>query len=286
MATPTINPVQGQSYPALSDIMNLVRSLVNDSLAGATGTPGEGQIITNNPQISPFTQPFLNSAIREVYRELRNAGDAALIKDNYILTNLPVMNSPTFGLGQPDPSVQVYIGFNGYFDGSQINPNFTLPADLIFPTVVSARASGTNNPYRRLREPNEGLISGLQTEYLGSWEWRGDSIWMNGALQPQDIKIRYLCALPTFFSNNLDLSSTFVPILDSLDAIAYKTASKYAAMLGSPGVADLKQDAKEQMFQLKNGVVRKMQRIRRERKPFGNYNGGYLGFDGMDAYGQ
>ena len=61
MSSPSININNGSSsaYPSLEDIMNLVRALVNDSQAGATGDPGEGQILTDNPSISPFTQPFL-----------------------------------------------------------------------------------------------------------------------------------------------------------------------------------------------------------------------------------
>ena len=59
MSSPTINVNQSTSYTSLETIMNLVRSLVNDTQAGATGTPGEGQILTDNPAISPFTQPFL-----------------------------------------------------------------------------------------------------------------------------------------------------------------------------------------------------------------------------------
>ena len=95
MSSPTINIPQASGSTSLDTIMELVRSLVNDTQAGAENIPGEGQIFTNNPAISPFTQPFLNSSIRELYRELRNVGEPVLIKDNVILTNLPIINSPT-----------------------------------------------------------------------------------------------------------------------------------------------------------------------------------------------
>ena len=57
MSSPTINI--GNQNTSLATIMDLVRSLVNDTQAGVTDTPGEGQIFTNDPAISPFTQPFL-----------------------------------------------------------------------------------------------------------------------------------------------------------------------------------------------------------------------------------
>ena len=59
MSSPTINVPQANGSTSLETIMNLVRSLVDDTQAGATDTPGEGQIFTDNPAISPFTQPFL-----------------------------------------------------------------------------------------------------------------------------------------------------------------------------------------------------------------------------------
>lgn len=59
MGSPTINVNQGSTGTSLLNIMNLVRALVNDSQAGATDTPGEGQILTDDPSISPFTLPFL-----------------------------------------------------------------------------------------------------------------------------------------------------------------------------------------------------------------------------------
>lgn len=274
MSTPTINTIQGASYPSLSDIMNLVRALVNDSQAGASGTPGEGQIITDDPRISPFTQPFLNSAIREVYRELRNVGQPTLIKDNIIITGIPVMNSPVNGPATPDPAVQVNLAFGGFFDGVEMWANFMLPQDVLYPEKVWERETQTNNPFVPMSQPEFGIQGfGLQGPSLVVWEWRGDAIWMPGATTSRDLRLRYYCAFPQFFSQELDFDSTFVPILDSIDAIAYKTASKYATMLGSPGKAEIAAEAKEQMFQLKNANTRRMQSQTFQRQPYGHYRG-------------
>jgi len=82
------------SYPSFATIMDLARALANDSLAGLTNTPGEGQVLTNDPNVSPFTLKFLNSAIRTTYRKLRNVGQPTLIRDNILVLNIPPMNSP------------------------------------------------------------------------------------------------------------------------------------------------------------------------------------------------
>jgi hypothetical protein len=249
--------------------MNLVRALINDSQAGATATPGEGQVFTDNPAISPFTQPFLNSSIRELYRELRNVGQPALIKDNIIITGLTPVNSPTYGLAAADPAVQVYLGVNGYFDGVTINPDLLLPGDMVAPERVWERETNSNNPFLPMTQPQFGLSSRFQTPALGQWEWRNEAIWMCGSTQTRDLRLRYYCALPQYFSSTLDFAATCIPIIDCADAVAYKTAVKYATMLGSPGLADLKTDAAEQMRQLKLTHVRRQQSIDFNRIVYG-----------------
>jgi hypothetical protein len=273
MSSPTINIPQATGSTSLETIMQLTRSLVNDTQAGLEGVPGEGQIFTDNPAVSPFTQPFLNSSIREMYRELRNVGEPVLIKDNVILTNLPIIDSPTQGLGQSDPAVQTILSLQGYFDGTQIWPNFTLPSDMLYPTKLWERQTGSNDIFHIMEAPSGGLQSVMQGPYLKRWEWRNTNLNFNGATQPVDIRMRYYCSLPQFFSQTLDFSSTFVPVPDCTDAVAYMTAVKYARMLGSPGLADLLAESKNQMFQLKNSNVRRMQHETIARIPFGNSDG-------------
>ena len=273
MSSPTINigtVSGGGSYPSLEDICNYVRALINDSQAGATDTPGEGQIFTDNPAISPFVLPMLNASIREVYRELRNIGAPTLIKDNVIISGLTPVNGKN-GLGLADPAVQVYLGFGGYFDGSTINGNLLLPSDVLFMERVCERQTNTNTTFVLMSQDQSGLPSRPQQPTLVQWEWRNDNINMVGSTQTNDIRLRYYCSLPQFFSPTLDFSATFVPVMDSLDAIALKTAVKYGRMLGSPGLQDLISESKEQMFQLKNQYTRRTQTTDYQRKPYGSY---------------
>ena len=196
-----------------------------------------------------------------------------MIKDNVIVTGLPIINSPTNGLGQTDPAVQTTLSLQGYFDGTQIWPNFLLPDDMLYPTRLWERQTGSNNPFRDMTAPSGGLNSFGQGSYLREWEWRNNQLNFRGATQNVDIRMRYYCSLPQFFSQTLDFNSTFVPVLDCTDAVAYKTAVKYATMLGSPGLADLKAEAAVQMFQLKNSNIRRMQHETFSRIPYGNSSG-------------
>lgn len=280
MSSPTINIGQSSGNTSLAVIMDLVRSLVNDTQAGATATPGEGQIITDNPAISPFTQPLLNSAIRELYRELRNVGQPTLIKDNVIVSGLTPVNSPTQGVGAIDPAVQVYLGFGGYFDGVNINGDLLLPSDVITVERVWERQTDSDDVFVPMMQPQFGLPSRFQGPRFLEWEWRNDNIWMVGSTQTNDLRLRYWSALPQFFSQTLNFNSTYVPIIDCVDAVAYKTAAKYAGMLGMPGAELLKTESIEQMRQLKLSQVRRAQSINYARPPYGNDGNGLYGNGG------
>lgn len=273
MSSPTINVPQATGSTSLQTICDLIRALINDSQAGATDTPGEGQIFTSNPAISPFVQPMLNSSIRKMYRMLRNVGEPVLIKDNVILTNLPIINSPANGLGQPDPAVQTALTAQGYFDGVQLWPNFVLPTDMLYPTKLWERQTGSNLPFFMMDAPSGGLESAMQGPYLKQWEWRNLNLNFRGATQPVDIRMRYYCSLPQFFSQTLDFNTTYVPVPDCTDFLAYDVAVTYARMLGSPGLAELSAAAAQEMFELKNANVRRMQHQDYARIPFGNSDG-------------
>jgi hypothetical protein len=120
-----------------------------------------------------------------------------------------------------------------------------------------------------------GLAPRAQVPWLSEWEWRNNNINFVGATEQRDIRLRYYGALPQFFSATLDFSSTYVPIIDSVDALAYMVAVMYARMLGSPGLADLIVEQKNQLFQLKNALTRRAQSVNYMRIPYGNSDGDY-----------
>lgn len=267
-------------YPSLDTVLSLVRVYQNDWQPGATNTPGEGQITTDNTTLSPQVLPALNSAIREVYRELRNVGDPSLIRDN-VQVNLPV-NSVT------GPNVQTYLSFSGYYDGGVLQPNPVLPPDLIYPVELWEQQTGNSLPFVPMKQPQFGLPSPMQQTFaLRFWEWRGgatigatqataggDALWFVGAIAPITIRIRYLAALTQFYgiSGTTQFSNTFIPIMDCEEAVAAKTAYKISRALSgmTPGVNDLKENAQEAMFQLRNAIARRAQSVSYHRQPYDN----------------
>ena len=139
------------------------------------------------------------------------------------------VNGP-LGLAVADPSVQVYLSFNGYWDGSVLHENPILPPDLLVPLKVQQRISGsTGNAaiFQTVAEAPDGLASNLQTaQGLGGWEWRTDKLNFNGALVNMDIELRYAGGVSPF-PTSLSVSNyctTLIPFLDSTEAMSYRCA--------------------------------------------------------------
>jgi hypothetical protein len=249
------------SYPSLNEVANLVRAQINDDKKGATGTPGEGQILTNT---STTLSILMNSAIRETFRECRISGDPVLIRDNFILFNLPPVNSP-LGVGVINPAIQTSLQFVGFFDGLQFNADFALPSDFISPIEVWEREAGTQHDFREMRESTGPLRSRRQTREIGEWEFRGDAIWMPGSIELRDIRLRYFANFVSVAAPNIDFHHTFVPILDSAEAIADKIVVRYARRLASTEstaqLPDLISQANTSGLRLRQQVTRSRQHI-------------------------
>ena len=285
-------------YPFVEDAMLLARSLVNDTFPGATATPGEGQILTDSSTISPFTIPFVNSAIRRLYRKLGNQGVASLIQDNYILTNLPPVDGAN-GVGAADPATQVSITLQGYWDGTTLHSSLALPANCLAVLKMWERITGSGNPFGEMVQALFGLPSRNQTMYLGDWEWRGgstqgapptattygDGVFMCGCLQATDVRMRMRVSLPSQVSGNgSDFASLQIPVLDSTDAVASYIAAFYTAARGEDdpdvlGRSKILMDAGDgYAMELANQQIRQKQSVPYQRQAYGNSGWGNTGW--------
>jgi hypothetical protein len=263
-------------YPSLQEIANQVRTILNDDGAGATGTVGEGQIVVNNSAISVKLPNAMNLAIGQVHRELRNSGSPLLIADNYIVTGLPVVNGVN-GSAAPDASAQVCLGYTGFFDGTQMWPDYKLPINMLMPERMWQRQTGTNLPFTPMEQAQFGLAPVYQGVSLGQWEWRSDGLWMNGSTVNCDIRLRYQLKLNLFYGQNINYNTTYVPIQDCVAAVAYKAAYIIDFSLGSEVAPMLGAQADKEIAQLQNESVRRAQTIDYSRIPYGD-DGGYDGF--------
>src|ERR1017187_9776792 len=256
---PIVTPTLGQGYPTIEDVNNAIRLHVNDTFAGATQTVGEGRVYTDSwtPNITN-----LNLALARLRRDLTNRGLPTTREVTWIINGLtPLFGSQ--GLGIPDPTVQVYLAFGGYWDGNSLNTNVNLPYDLLTPLKIGQRITGSNTVFSEVCPAPDGLPSVYQNYLLGWWQWRQDQIFFNGSQNTMDIELTYKGGFPTY-PTNLDqalYSSTYIPILDSLEALSYRAASIFCSpRLPAGGTAALDQNYQDAMIGMANQWVQTMQR--------------------------
>jgi len=276
------------AYPYLEDVMLLARSLVNDTFPGQNAVPGEGQILTDSSTISPFTIPFINSAIRTVYRKLGNSGVASLIQDGVILSALGPVNGAN-GLGSPDPATQVALTFSGYFDGTDLDQDISLPANTLAVLKMWERSSGTESPFTEMTQSQFGLPSRNQTTAMGEWEWRGgvvdvdgtpvfgDGVYMVGCTEAIDLRLRLSVSLPAEVAGDgSGFDELQIPILDCTDAVAYYIAALYTAARGEDdpdvlGRSKIMRDAADgYTADLISRQIRQKQAVSYQREAYGS----------------
>ena len=261
-------------YPSLQSICDLFRVSVNDTANNTTGSgTGSGSqagLIMSNA--NPDLLTILSSACRDVFAELRTVGDPELVLDNYILTGLPVVNS-NLGQGVPNPATQVSLAYSGWFDGVQWYSDWTLPISLSRMLAVSQRQTGANQDFAPVQHYPAGLPGILQGQLFSGWEMRQGALWLNGATQQVDLRIRCRISFPTFESNptnQINFATAYVPIVDSGNAIEAKMRKRYATRFAPEMKADAIADDREFMGKLRLEAIRARQSQENTRPGFGD----------------
>jgi hypothetical protein len=252
-------PVGTSAYQPASIALNLARACLNDSA---------GNLFSDTVLL-----PYLNSCYRQVQRALSVAGDELFINDNVIVTLAPVVT--------PDPAVQTSLTDNGYDNGTVVANPPQLPTDLLEPTKLEERQSGTGNDFIEMTDLTSGggLPSIPQGGSLGIWEWRTDGLYFIGSTIAIDLRIRYKKAYP-----DIVLATDPLQKRQSADCIAYNTAAMAAMARGSP-LADKWAQAGEQALEnLVAAATRRDQNRVRRRRPNSSRTGGYWGGWGWGWY--
>ena len=257
------------SFPSIQTITNLVRSDVRDDMAGATNTIGEGQILVDNLTTSVTMANFFNSAVREVCRKLRIVGAPMLIADNYVIRNIPPMNGP-MGFQVADPSVQVYVGFNGYYDGTEWHANYGLPQGVYQVLRCWERETDSQNNFQDMGEPANGMAGVYQTNGWGRWEWRQNMVCLPGSLDYRDLRLRYNMILNALFVANANPSTTYLPIMGCEEAVARTIDRLYAARQGGTVYEMRKGESDAAIWDLLNEEVQQKQGQNYPTNAYGN----------------
>ena len=255
--------VPSSGLPTAEAVLNLARSVINDTQISLSG-----QILTDT---APFTAEYLNMAIQTASAYLANNGCADYLIDDFILT-------PITPVATQDPSVQVFISTDGYFDGVEMHDTPTLPSQAIVVLKCWQRQTGSGQWFQEFGQPQDGLSSYIPGPYFSRWEWRQARLNMNGATNTLDVRIRYESLLPIIAPATTDnpFSNTVIPIKNGTRALAYLVADQYCIARGSAQQPVLHQMAMQLLDELVNRTVRRDQRIAFRR-------GGYSSGDDIDG---
>lgn len=235
-------------YDTADYVLNLARTRMNDAIQTLAG------------DVMSDTQPYMLTAFNGAWRRLQEAladqGAAALTKEA-IIPSIPVV-------GSIDPASQAYLSWSNYFDGLNLWPGPLLPQNLILPLRLWERISGTTQQFIEMSPVNDGLPSDPKTLRLQYWEWRGDAIWMIGALQINDIRLRYAAYLPDLET----LGTTRVPIMRCGNALAWLVCSEVANARGDIDGSSFDAKAENAIEKMLNREARMKQRGRHRRQPY------------------
>lgn len=234
-------------YSTANDVLNLARSIVNDTALGLAGN------LLSNTQ--PYTFEFLNQGYRKLQRSLVNNNVETFIKETQLL-QVPAVIAP-------DPSVQIYISYTGTWDGSGMHANPVLPPDLMMPNRLWERQTNTAQVFIDMYPTNDGLPSRPQVAWLKQWDWLTDKLYMVGATQINDLRLRYIAFLPVLIDGDSE-----VLIVDAKDALAYYTAEAYAEARGSVLTPSLGTKGDTYMKQIANRTSKRLQRGNHRRMPY------------------
>jgi hypothetical protein len=220
----------------------------------------------------PFTMTMLNAGYRHLQKVLTNKSYETFV-GQWDFPRIP----PAFYI--TDPGLEVYISWTGFYDGVEMHDNPVLPADMLAPLRMQERPSAADNSpnnsasFIPMGSTSDGLPSRCPTTCLGVWEWRDDKIFMKGATQYVDGRLRYNKRLPDLLD-----PTDLVLIVNCADALAYYTVMEFARPRGSM-LADkyeLLGDAEVDSMISPNLKFRQRRNLR--RRPYSGRSGGFSQF--------
>ena len=257
---PVLTPTPGAPYPTSDEVLNRARAITNDAAQTIAGN------LLANAQ--PYTFEDLNKAYEDIQFELANHGYENQTVDT-VISAIPVCAASV----QTDPGVQLFMSYTEFFDGVNSFTTPVLPQDLMIPLRLWERQNGTLCNFYEMYPVNDGLPSIGRNASLVYWDWINSTLYLIGATQVQDIRMRYIRRLPA-------VSQASDPILipDSKNAIANRIAYTFANARGSELADKFLAQSDADIQRIVSRTSRKKQRGSHRRMPYGG--GGSSGRNG------
>jgi hypothetical protein len=165
----------------------------------------ECKVLLNDPSGTIYPDDKVLPLMQKAYRELQT---------RMMLHSLPVLKESV-------AAVPVAAGVTQLSDGAG------LPDNLVYPTELAERASGTSALYSPMTETFWEKEAKPGTS-LNFWSWREEEVKFLGATTPREVKIRFMRGFPR-------ITAVGSPILvnNAVTFLAARTAALAALTLGA-----------------------------------------------------
>lgn len=244
---PISSPLVAAPYDTVETALRFARVYVNDA-----GISLDGNLLSDD---QPGTMTYVNSAWRKLQDMLAVNGVETEIAET-ILNNLTAVTDL-------DPATQAYVSFTNYWDGESTFSTPVLPQDLIQPLRLWERQYDTEQEFMPMFPANDGLPARVKSIRLVEWEWRNNKIYLVGATQANDIRIRYTCYLV-----DLADADTALPIMRCAHVLGYYIAEEFATARGSVQAPIFAAKGDAAVLRMISVTVRKQQRGQHRRIPY------------------
>jgi hypothetical protein len=135
---------------------------------------------------------------------------------------------------------------------------------------VWQRPSNTAATFYPMQIASAGLCGVYQGQGLGEYEVRGNNeLWFNGATLATDVRLRYMAVFPDIVGGNIDFTTTYIPIQDCTNAVAFKMVAYYAQRLSPDQFQLAESQAQKFTRKLISESVLNSQNKQFERIPYG-----------------
>lgn len=237
-------------YSTIAEVNNRARVFANDAQVSLSG------------ELLADTQPYLVELDNAAYEELQDDLTVAGVEtqtEEIIITGLPAVASP-------DPAVNVTLSYTGFNNGTTNSALPALPADMRGPLRLWERPTGTLGQYIPMQQRLDGLPSITQTSFLRWWQWLGDALVFIGALQQNDIKVRYNKTLPALV---ISPQPSPVLIIRGKNAMAWKIVELFCQARGGEGAQYAAGKYDEELSKIVGVTTKRRQRAVARRRPWG-----------------
>lgn len=236
-------------YLLAGSVTAQARALINDMSLGTVS----GDILSD---AQPYTFLLLQGCYEEFQDVLIEHGVESLQRE-CILLNL----TPTVGA---DPSIQNYVTYSGYYNGSTTVSQPVLPPDMFMPVRLAMRQSGTLNTFGDVGHVMDWISTDPATGYTTKWQWREDKAFFPPFTVAQDARFKYYPMLPQLSGPNSP-----VQIAGAKMALAYMLAEKACESRNNPALtASFAMKAEKAVKRMCRRTSHKRQRTNYRKKPF------------------